>query len=262
MGITAPSTRNIKRYVKPPFVYFQGGFTLIELLVVVIMISVLIVGLIFTFNPIGQINKAKDLQRQHDLDQVKATLDTYYNDTGCYPTTLTFGSSWSVNQTTYITKLPQDPDYITNTSNYLPYVYQTDGSVCPQWNVLYAGLRGPISTSVACPLAKRTACVPQGFNVYYNFCLSSGTVDCAYISSTTVGTSGTGTGGGAGGGSPTPTPTLYPVVCPNDLYYGCTSDNRCNSLFPKEGKCFGYGGTIQCYCDQLCRVNGVAQCAN
>lgn len=235
------------------------GFTLIELLIVIIMLSVLLLGLIFTFDPLAQINKGKDLQREHGLEQVKAALDSYYNDTGCYPTSLNFGSGWSVSQTSYMSKVPQDPDYVTSSSTNLSYVYQTDGSNCPQWNVLYAGLRGAIRPLVSCPLSQRSSCVPQGYNAYYNFCLSSGVVDCAYIASTTLPTGGRG---GSGGGGVTPTPTPYTIVCPNNQYYGCTADNRCNSLFPKEGKCFGYGGTTQCYCDQLCRVNGVGQCAN
>ncbi len=245
-----------------PFGPFQNGFTLIELIVVIVMLSVLLLGLIFTFNPLGQINKGKDLQRQHDLEQVKAALDSYYNDTGCYPTSLSFGSSWAVNQATYSTKLPQDIDYLANSSKYFPYIYQTDGSACPQWNVLYAGLRGPIGTALTCPLAKRASCVPQNFNVYYNFCLSSGSVNCTYVSSSNLPGGSGGGGGGGGGSTPTPTPTPYNVNCPSGNYYGCTSDNRCNSINPPDGKCFGHGGVTQCFCDQLCRVNGVPQCAN
>lgn len=247
----------------------EKGFTLIELLVVVVMLSVLLLGLIFTFNPLSQINKAKDLQREHDLAQVKTALDSYYNDKGCYPTSLTFGSSWTSGQTTYMAKVPQDPDYVSGSSLDLPYIYQTDGSSCPQWNVLYSGLRGPASTSTACALSQRSSCVPQGFNQFYNFCLSSGTVDCSVISSSVLQTGGGGNGGGGGGGgnpTATPTPTPYIVNCPSGNYYGCTGNNACNSIWDQVAQaptqCLGYGGTLQCYCDSLCRVNGVKQCAN
>lgn len=252
-----------RHYLKKTFIPIQSGFTLIELLVVVVMLSVLLIGLIFTFNPVAQINKSKDLQREHDLEQVKAALDTYYNDKGCYPTSLNFGSAWASGQNIYMTKVPQDPDYISGSTTNLSYIYQTDGTSCPQWNVLYSGLKGAISSSTTCPLSQRTSCVPQGFNTYYNFCLSSGTVDCSVISSSSL-SSGGNIGGGGGGGNnvPTPTPTSGPIVCPGENYYGCSSDDRCNSENPKEGNCIGYGGATQCYCDQLCRVNGVKQCAN
>lgn len=244
----------------------NSGFTLIELIVVIVMFGVLILGLIFVLKPVTQINKGKDLQRQHDIGQIKSALDAYYNDTGCYPTSLTFGSSWKSGSTTYMTKVPQDPDYVSGSTSNLSYVYQTDGSSCPQWNVLYAGLRGPIGNSVACPLSQRAVCLPQGFNAFYNLCMPSGSVDCSVVASSALdtGNSGGGSGGSGGNGnsSPTATPTPYVIVCPGDNYYGCTGNNACNSIYPKEGKCVGYGGSIQCYCDSLCRVNGIKQCAN
>ncbi len=244
----------------------EKGFTLIELLVVVVMFATLLLGLIVTFNPLGQINKAKNLDREHNLDQIKSALDSYYNDNGCYPTALTFGSIWQNNNSVYMPKVPQDPDFVSGSTSNLPYVYQTDGSSCPQWNVLYAGLRVPINISLPCPLAKRTACVPQGFNSFYNFCLSSGTVNCAYIASTSLQTGPTPTQPATPTPTVGPTPTPYIVNCQTN-YYACTGDNRCNvlSVDPvshQPTQCFGYGGTYQCYCDNLCRVNGVLQCAH
>lgn len=248
----------------------QSGFTLIELILVIMMIGVLITVIVLVIKPVVQINKAKDLKRQHDLSQIKSSLDAYYNDNGCYPTSLPFGAAWkSANgKTTYMAKVPQDPDYISGSTSNLGYVYQTDNTTCPQWNVLYAGLRGQANSSTSCPLSQRAVCLPQGYNSYYNLCFSSGEVDCSYIagSSLPVGGGSQGGGGSNGGGggnsAPTATPTPYVIVCPGDVYFGCTGNNACNSIYPKEGKCIGYGGTIQCYCDSLCRVNGVKQCAN
>ena len=232
----------------------EKGFTLIEALVVVMILGILLVGLIMTFNPAGQFDKAKDAQREHDLEQIQRALDSYYNDTGCYPRSISFGVKWALNGQVFMEKIPQDPDCSKN-GNYC-YIYEVDASsTCPQWNVLYATLHAGFVPVSACALAKRSGCLPSGFNTNgYNYCALSGQVDCTYISGDTVGSSSNGSSGGSGGsgggGGATPTPS-GPPVCPNEQYYGCTGDNRCNSVFPKS-QCAGYGGNITCFCDQHC----------
>lgn len=236
-----------------------NGFSLIELLIVIAMLAVLFLGLVLTFNPLTQLNKAKDGQRQHDLGQIQRALDSYFNDTHCYPPSLIFGTSWVVNGQVFMEKIPQDPDCKTNPSKC--YVYEADPSSCPQWNVLYAAMRGPLPPANACPLVTRnsggTACLPQGFTANkYNYCVLSGNINCADIAASTIG-GGTGGTGGGGGGVPTPTPTL-PASCPNNQYFGCAGDNRCNSIAPNT-QCTQFGGTVNCVCDphcnQMCAFN-------
>jgi len=232
----------------------RGGFTLIELLVVIAMIGVLFLGLIFSLNPVSQYKKAQDSQREHDLQQIKQALDTYYNDTKCYPAAL------SSLGTQYLQKLPVDPSGAS-------YAYQTDGSTCPQWNVLYDALQSSAIPQNACPLTSQTSCLPKNYTTeHYNFCMPSGEVDCASIASGTIGSSGTGTGtGGSGGGGGitiTPTPTPAGITCPNKNYVACTGANKCNSIGLVNGvptQCYGYGGTYQCYCGS-CSANGVVYC--
>lgn len=255
MELSKAIFRNISR---------SSGFSLIELLIVIMMLGVLSLGLILTLNPIAQYNKAKDSQREHDLAQIQRALDSYTNDTHCYPTTLTFGSKWSVNGQVYMEKVPQDPNCSSSGDNC--YVYETDGTSCPQWNVLYAALKGSADLSHACPLTTRngsTTCLPIGYTTSgYNYCVTSGDIDCSVIAGTTFGaqasggTGGSGESGGSGGGTPTSTPgpsaTPTPPVCPGDQYFGCSGgDNRCNSIAPKE-QCTTFGGQTTCYCDQHC----------
>lgn len=227
----------------------HNGFTLIELLVVIAMLGVLFLGLIFSLNPLAQYRKAQDSQREHDLEQIKQALDTYYNDTKCYPTAL------SALGTKYLQKLPLDPTGVS-------YAYQTDGSSCPQWNVLYAALESTAIPQNACPLASQTSCLPKNYTTEkYNFCMPSGEVDCASIASGTISSSGLGGSGGSGGGTnPTPTPSV--ISCPSNNYVACTGANKCNSIGLVNGvptQCYGYGGTYQCYCGS-CSANGVVYC--
>lgn len=233
----------------------EEGFSLIELVVVIAMLSVLFLALVTTFNPATQYNKANDARREHDLGQIKQALDSYFNDTGCYPTSLVFNTSWKNGTAVYMQKIPQDPDYANGSG--LAYVYQTDNSNCPQWNVLYAGLKGPVANSKsACPLTALNSCVPQDFtSAGYKYCTISGNVNCSTIATSTIGSGSSGNGGsggsgGRGGGSPTP--TAPPIVCGSGNYYGCTGDNRCNSIFPASNCTQNGGSAAFCYCDLHC----------
>ncbi|HSD98897.1 MAG TPA: prepilin-type N-terminal cleavage/methylation domain-containing protein [Patescibacteria group bacterium] len=236
----------------------NNGFTLIELIVVIAILGILLISLITTFNPLAQYNKAADGTREHDLGQIQRALDTYFNDTGCYPTTLTFGSKWSSGSQVYMEKVPQDLNCAKDPNKC--YVYETDTSTsCPQWNVLYASLQSSAIPSQACPLTTRSLCVPSNFSSSnYNYCVTSGGIDCAVIAgftlpSATGGNSG-GSGGNGGGGSSGGNNGgggNGPITCASGQYYGCTGDNRCNSISPSS-QCSQNGGSVFCYCDNHC----------
>lgn len=211
------------------------GFTLIELIVVIGMLSILFLVAISVINPIGQINKGKDAVRQHDLQQVKTALDTYYNDHGCYPTAVPFNAAWKEGNNIYMQTVPQDATCDGKTQSC--YTYQVDNtSACPQWDVLYGELVSSIVKSpsqILCPLTSLTNCLPKNYaSSGYNFCLLSGNVDCAYIAQSNLPTpmptaQPTPTSGPPPPtGQPTPTPTPTPPAC--DLLYACVLDNTTN----------------------------------
>lgn len=253
--ISAPAFRFVKNQ--------KQGFTLIELIVVIAILGILFASLALIFNPSAQISKAQNATRQHDFEQIRTALDTYYDDTGCYPTTLNFAQRFSLNGKIYMTNIPEDPKCSSTGANC--YVYQTDtSSTCPQWNVLYGTLVAPLASSAtSCPLTSISgSCVPLNYQqIGTNYCVISGNVDCAKISSvaiTPVPPGGSGGSSGSGGsGSSTPTP----ATC--GTYYACTGVgvNGCNVLDSNsQQNCQQLGGTMACYCDSLCRVNGVSQC--
>lgn len=97
------------------FSFLSKGFTLIELVIVVAILGVLAGLLVFVVNPGAQFAKARDVQRKHDLDQVRNALDTYYNDNNSYPLNQTLGdciiagNAWGSSWDPYIRKLPKDP---------------------------------------------------------------------------------------------------------------------------------------------------------
>jgi len=158
-----------------------------------------LIGLVFvTLNPLKQLQKSQDAQREHDLKQLNNALDTYYNDKNCYPTNLSQLSGATV----YMKNLPNDPAVSSGWEN---YVYETDGSSCPQWNVLYARVAWTSNSSIACPLTQMSSCFPTQAGEY-NYCVVSGNVDCGTIQAFG------GLGAGAGGGSATPTPTFSPTT--------------------------------------------------
>jgi len=99
------------------------GFTLIELLVVISIIGLLTALIMVNFNAARE--RARDVQRKSDMDQVKKALRMYYNDKTLYPetangnkicgcdtpcTTFEWGTTaFACGGMTYMKLLPQDP---------------------------------------------------------------------------------------------------------------------------------------------------------
>jgi len=74
---------------------FEKGFTLIELLIVIAIIAILVVIVVVALNPVRLIEQSRDSRRRSELDQVKTSLQLYYNDCKQYPTDgqVVFGSA-------------------------------------------------------------------------------------------------------------------------------------------------------------------------
>ncbi len=196
----------------------QKGFTLIELLVAIVMLGLLAATLILFIDPIKQLNKARDAQRENNLKQVQDALDTYYNDNNSYPQSITFGQPFeSANGSAeYFNKLPQDPDCVSGGSC---YQYVTNTTIPnPQWGVLFAKVSQDNTLTNPCPLQQIPSCLPTNFyTAGYNYCVILGNVDCSYISTIAIPTSGgsqfvpTPTMASAPTNTPTPGPTSTPT---------------------------------------------------
>lgn len=93
----------------------QKGFTLIEVLVVIFIIGIL-VSLILA-NILGARQRAEDVQRKNDLQQMQKALRLFYNDYQRYPDTdegdaeLVAGQRFEVGDTVYMGRLPEEFDY-------------------------------------------------------------------------------------------------------------------------------------------------------
>lgn len=66
------------------FVSKSKGFTIVELLIVIVVIGILATLVIVTFSGIQQ--RARDTQRQTDINGIQGHLEAYYAQTGTYPT--------------------------------------------------------------------------------------------------------------------------------------------------------------------------------
>jgi len=62
----------------------QSGFTIVELLIVIVVIGILATLVIVTFAGIQQ--RARDTQRQTDINAVQGHVEAYYASNGTYPT--------------------------------------------------------------------------------------------------------------------------------------------------------------------------------
>lgn len=62
----------------------QKGFTIVELLIVIVVIGILATLVIVTFSGIQQ--RARDTQRQTDINALQGHMEAYFAQTGNYPT--------------------------------------------------------------------------------------------------------------------------------------------------------------------------------
>lgn len=63
---------------------YQKGFTIVELLIVIVVIGILAALVLNTFS--GVQRRARDTERQTDINSIATQLEVYYTDNGKYPT--------------------------------------------------------------------------------------------------------------------------------------------------------------------------------
>ncbi len=131
MGVFNTKVRTLKNNFKK-----TNGFTLVELLIVIAIIGVLVTIVIIAINPVKLIRDARDSRMRSDLEQIKASMQLYYNDFKRYPTTApTKNTAWTVSGTNYMKQFPaatDGTDYLykplpnncdNSTTNCTDYIY-------------------------------------------------------------------------------------------------------------------------------------------
>jgi len=150
----------MKKVLSIKYLVLRGkdeGFTLIELLVVISIIGIL-AGLLIS-NMAGMRERARDVQRKSDLDQMKKALRMYYNDHNSYPASIpAAGSEFSEGEMVYMKMIPGDPS--TDSS----YGYYPCGASSPQDFRLVATLENKSDPGIGNSQQK----CPQGCGVTYS----------------------------------------------------------------------------------------------
>jgi len=100
----------------------RRAFTLIELLVIISIIAILVAAGMVSFTNAQQ--KARDGKRKTDLKSVQQALEQYFQANAKFPdtdggrikcndgldtSTISWGSAFTCNSTTYMSQLPKDP---------------------------------------------------------------------------------------------------------------------------------------------------------
>lgn len=204
------------------------------------VIGLLVVAFFMVFNPSVQIGKGQDAKRKNDLKALKQALDMYYNDHNCYPKTIPadLNGRWAEKNGTvvYMIKVPEVYSVSVIPTPWKEpasgYVYQTDGSTCPQWNVVYATYSKVYSAS-DCPLSALNQCNYASARG----CSLSGNTDCSFISSNQP-------------PPPSAVPTGVSGPTPTDIIGQCGTEPK---LYIKSssGNC-NYNPAVGVYCDQYC----------
>ncbi len=102
------------------------GFTLIELLIVIAIIGILVSIVIIAVNPVRLIGEARDSKKRQELQQLKNSLQLYYNDYHTYP----LASSLSTDLVpTYTRSLPTSYMYLGPGESGVPAVEYRAGVI-------------------------------------------------------------------------------------------------------------------------------------
>ena len=204
----------------------KQGFSLLELIVDIAILATLLVLVYLLVDPLSQLKKASDASKKHDLTQIQNALDTYYNDTGCYPESIPFGNIWKVDNTTYMKKVPQTAECKNNPSEC--FMYQVDSSTSsPQWNILYINQDSVHVNSCALSSLSQS-CVPPNYDQKWA-CAFSGSIDCDFVSSNHV--IGSDYDGDTSSGESDSVSSPSTELCPaSERRYACTGGpvSRCN----------------------------------
>ena len=166
-----------------------AGFTLIEMLVAIGILMILLAFALLIIDPLTQLKKLHDSQRKHDLVQIRNALDTYYNDHSCYPASIPFGQEWRDGNNVLMKKVPQEQTAycIAGGSCYYYYYQVNPNDSCPQWAILYAKLEiTPVAAESCGRKIIRTMCPGAAFNPKYDYCLSTGQIDCTSLGSSGI----------------------------------------------------------------------------
>lgn len=150
------------------------------------VLGVMASAILYIIDPVGQFQKANDVKRKSDLEQLQRTLEVYYNDNGKYPDYsvapdplyrikpptgyIEWGSTW----TAYNTTLPKDPTL--SARNYVYYA-SADG----QSYRIYANLEKSGDPQLCSPLDANGECSGIAANtITANSCGSSPGKPCNY----------------------------------------------------------------------------------
>jgi prepilin-type N-terminal cleavage/methylation domain-containing protein len=94
----------------------RRGFTLFELLIVISIMAILLVGGITNWR--AQVQRAFDAERKGDLSKLKAALEHYTTDHGCYPQVAQMTCNSTIFAAYNMPKVLCDPE------GDFPYLYQ------------------------------------------------------------------------------------------------------------------------------------------
>lgn len=205
--------------------------TLLEILITLGLLIVLMIVLLWAFNPKAQIDKANDGKRKGELTSLNKVLEDWYNDHNCYPKpeeicydgqagdvecNICGNEPTSPDFSPYLNNLPCDPNHPTK-----EYVYLVDNAVCPSKYWIYSNLANtsdPLITQLGC----QNGCGPYG-QCNYNYGVTSPSESVEYCTGTNPQVSPTPSA------TPTPTPVTVGLCSSyNPIYFIPDVDNVCN----------------------------------
>jgi general secretion pathway protein G len=132
----------------------KSGFTFVEVMVVVAIIGVL-AALVTSAIQYVRVS-GRDARRVSDISQIRSALNLYYSRYSQYPTEITPGQQFAVNNTTYLDIVPSNPQ---------PYGDHVECSDSAIDNYDYTQRNGGLSYTLTFCLGYKQDDIQAGLNV-------------------------------------------------------------------------------------------------
>lgn len=116
------------------------GFTLVEVLIVVAVVTIISLSAIGSYT--SSLKSTRDSRRKADLSSINKALESYYNDNGFYPASISAADLCATTVNCYLKTIPTDP------KGYTYYYLRGDVSGTNQSFQLYSTLEQTNDTGV------------------------------------------------------------------------------------------------------------------
>ena len=97
----------VKKMIRSKWNEWVAGFSLVEVLIVVAVVTIISLSAIGSYT--SSLKSTRDSRRKADLNTISKALESYYNDNGVFPASITAADLCATTVNCYLRTIPSDP---------------------------------------------------------------------------------------------------------------------------------------------------------